>query len=407
MVLIFSVLENGTAQFQGNAGCNDPQALNFNPAATQNDGSCLYPITTYSPEFIGNLPSEVEESSGLVLHQNCLWTHNDSGWDPNLFCLDTANAALMRTIWVSKAENRDWEDITKDETHLFIGDFGNNNGNRDDLQIYKLPLALISNDTIEAEGIAFEYPDQTDFTTRPQNNNFDMEAMISLGDSLYLFSKNWLDLQTRVYALPKEAGTYEADLRDSFNVNGLITGASFREEDSLLVLVGYSPFLTPFAYLFWDYTGTQFFSGNKRKIELTIPFHQVEAIDWNPNGRYFFISNERFNNVVNISPKLHRLYVDQWLDNSISNTTSPFPNDSDGIAVFPNPSQSKINIHFPGVSQSIEASIYTSEGLAISRSALNFTSGKAELDVSTWKPGLYYMVLLHGGRYIVKSVIVQ
>ena len=39
---------------------------------------------------------------------------------------------------VNKEENVDWEDITQDETHIYIADFGNNNGNRTDLKIYKI-----------------------------------------------------------------------------------------------------------------------------------------------------------------------------------------------------------------------------------------------------------------------------
>ncbi len=37
---------NVTAQTKG---CTDPQANNYNPAATVNDGSCEYSITLFTP----------------------------------------------------------------------------------------------------------------------------------------------------------------------------------------------------------------------------------------------------------------------------------------------------------------------------------------------------------------------
>jgi hypothetical protein len=64
-------------------------------------------------------------------------------------------------------------------------------------------------------------------------------------------------------------------LKDTFNVKGLITG--YYCHIKLLVLSGYSKSLSPFVYLFYDYDRLSFFSGNKRKIKIALPFHQIEG----------------------------------------------------------------------------------------------------------------------------------
>lgn len=171
-------------------GCTDPNAPNYNPSATINDGSCSYGNTNYAPQRLATLPATVRESSGLLLWNGLLWTHNDSGGSPDLYALDPDGATVVqRVVRVRNASNVDWEDITHDGEYGYIGDFGNNNGNRTDLKVYRFLLEELEGDTVNAEAIMFSYPDQSDFTPRPQNNNFDAEAMIVLDDSLYIFLK--------------------------------------------------------------------------------------------------------------------------------------------------------------------------------------------------------------------------
>ena len=45
---------------------------------------------------------------------------------------------ILRTISIANASNIDWEDLAENDTHLFIADIGNNNGNRQDLKIYTI-----------------------------------------------------------------------------------------------------------------------------------------------------------------------------------------------------------------------------------------------------------------------------
>jgi hypothetical protein len=179
---------------------------------------------TYSqitgPILITTLDSLVEESSGLLFYNGKLWTHNDSDNFPKLFQIDTISGEVISTKTLKNIDNIDWEDLTMDDEFAYIGDFGNNAGNRENFQIYKFPLSELDNidsDSITAETITFYYnPDYYSIPEKATKNdtNFDCEAMIVKDDSIYLFSKNWVDKKCYFYAIPKIPGNYMANLRD-------------------------------------------------------------------------------------------------------------------------------------------------------------------------------------------------
>ena len=101
-----------------------------------------FPIDT-TIKLINTLPNTIKESSGMVCFNNSIWTHNDSGDDPAIYQLDFDNQSLTKRIILAGGQNTDWEELTHDEEYLYIGDFGNNVGNRQDLIIYFLgPDAL-------------------------------------------------------------------------------------------------------------------------------------------------------------------------------------------------------------------------------------------------------------------------
>ncbi len=141
--------------------------------------------------------------------------------------------------------------------------------------------------------------------------------MVVVADSIYLFTKQWTSLSTSVYRLSKEPGNYEAKYKTTYSINGLITGATWLEEKKLLALSGYSPLLQPFLFLFYDYSDIHFFGGNKRRLELTLPFHQIEGIT-TTDGLEYALTNERFTQVLMIPQRLHYVdpsaYLEGYLD---------------------------------------------------------------------------------------------
>src|SRR4051812_26285025 len=121
------------------AGCTDPNASNYNPSATTNNGSCSYPATSVSLTNGTALPAALKETSGLIYTDGGLWTLNDSGNSPAFYQIDESTGATLKTVNISNATNVDWEDLTADDTYFYIGDFGNNaSGDRTDLKIYRV-----------------------------------------------------------------------------------------------------------------------------------------------------------------------------------------------------------------------------------------------------------------------------
>ena len=55
-----------------------------------------------------------------------------------LYELNVTNGNVSRTVTIQNAANVDWEDICTDDDYIYIGDFGNNSGNRTNLRIYKV-----------------------------------------------------------------------------------------------------------------------------------------------------------------------------------------------------------------------------------------------------------------------------
>jgi hypothetical protein len=327
-LLLFAVLIAAyTGKGYAQTGCTDIQAINYDSSATVNDGSCMYAVTNYSPVFITNLVSQLNECSGLVQFNGELWSHEDSG-NPNVIHkINPANGSILRTVVVANAVNIDWESMTLGPGYLYIGDFGNNSGNRTDLTILKIATNDIinaANDTVQATFIRFNYSDQVDFTAASNNTNYDGEAFFNFNDSLHLFSKNWVNLYTKHYVLPADTGTYTAQLLDSFNTDGLITDAAINDSGNI-VLLGYKDMggnvWACFAWLMFDYTDVhRCFSGNKRRIELGYAFTlgQTEGITFfNDNTGY--ISSEK---VQIIPPKLHSFDFNQYLLNISTNSNA-------------------------------------------------------------------------------------
>ncbi|MDO9255974.1 MAG: hypothetical protein Q7U54_10715 [Bacteroidales bacterium] len=248
--------------------------------------STTYKSVHYKPRFIAGLPGKIMETSGLLYFNGQIWTHNDSGNPPEIYQVDSVSGSILRTVVIRNSVNKDWEGMAQDDSSVYIGDFGNNSGERKDLKILKIAKSELLNpvnDSVNAGYIHFIYPDLTHFEPAFNKNNFDCEAFFFYDDSLHLFSKDWADLQTRHYAVPAEPGWYKARFVDQFQVDGLITDASINQQGKI-VLLGYKNTsgrsYICFAWLLSGYNGPEFFGGKRRRIELGSALHlgQTEGI---------------------------------------------------------------------------------------------------------------------------------
>ncbi len=256
-----------------------------------------------------NLDNDLKESSGLLLIDGVLWTHNDSGDDAKIYSIPENAPDIDEKVNLTNALNVDWEDIAQDDTHFYVGDFGNNSGERQDLVIYKAPKSILPEDT-DTEAIRFIFSDQSNFDNSANEHNFDCEAMITQGDHIYIFSKNHVDKKTKLYQIPKNPAVHIAQMMDEFNTDGLITGADLDQNSNTLCLLGYNKtgdIYESFVWIFYDFTASNFFDGKSKRVDLPIET-QVEGIASKGDGTFLLSSEDENSN----SPSLYLFNADKW-----------------------------------------------------------------------------------------------
>ncbi len=401
ILFYFLLLLNVSQVWSQIYGCADPQANNYNPLVTVNDGSCLYNSTTLSPAQSIEMPNAVNETSGIFFFDGQYWTHNDDT-DAMFFAIDSVTAEVVDTVLWNCLSNIDWEECHVNATHLFIGDIGNNLGNRTDLKFFVIPLvAFYSNDIGLVDTIQFSYEDQVAFNASLNNHDFDAEAFVATSDSLFIFSKCWQSHETKRYALSISNGVQVAKLRETFNVNGLVTGATFFNGQQSIALCGYTAFLQLFVWLLFDYNYGLFFNGNKRRVELGLPFHQIEGVV-STQDFHFYLSNERYVGAATVSQKWHDWNASQFFDNPNGTVEmgdrfvdEPYPNPTTGI----------FRINIPGPHCYWHYEIYDDQGKTLKKGF--YISCNLNFDISEFPDGMYYVHISKRETKMVYPVLKQ
>jgi hypothetical protein len=241
---------------------------------------------------IHNLPDEINESSGMVESGNLLWIINDSGNEPMIYGYNYQLNSIERRVFIADAVNTDWEELTQDAGHFYIGDFGNNLGDRKDLRIYIIDITDLQDaDTVSPSGvIEFSFEDQTDFTPANQNTSFDCEAFIVIDDSLVLFTKDWLTEQTKLYKLPAKPGTFTAEFIKQFNAVGLVSASAYNAKNQTLLLLGYHDYI-PFIWKIPDFSLDNLtFDHSSRSDFSEFLGAQTESIAFSADGTIYVAS---------------------------------------------------------------------------------------------------------------------
>lgn len=163
------------------------------------------------PEKVGRLEdASLSESSGLAAswaNPGLLWTHNDSGYDPLIYCIEPSGESCG--VWeVAGAGAQDWEDIAvgpgpeAGQSYAYVGDIGDNYQARETVTVYRVPEPSVDPSsqrstsaspraTAAASAIELRYPD----------GSHDAEVLLvhrHSGD-LYIITK---ELVSAVYKAP-------------------------------------------------------------------------------------------------------------------------------------------------------------------------------------------------------------
>jgi len=249
-------------------------------------------------ETLFQLDKVLVESSALCFYDGIFWSLNDSGGEPCLYGFDKGNGNLRHTLNITNAPNIDWEGLCQDKHYFYIGDFGNNFGNRTDLRILRVKKPDSLNKkviAVQADLIEFKYPDQKNFKSRKHSNKWDCESIFCHNDSLYIITKNWVSNHSSIYALPTKPGKYTAEKKATFNAEGLVTDAALSADGKTLYLVGYRDYI-PFISIISNFTpSTLKKSSIKRYDFVTLAGTQTEGVCFIENNLYFCCEKTKVN----------------------------------------------------------------------------------------------------------------
>lgn len=214
--------------------------LSCNPKAQDSPKS-----DALSVEFA--LPKKLKEVSGIALSKdkNTIWAIEDQGNKNVIYGLDRQGKQIADVL-VENAENHDWEDITADaQGNMYIGDFGNNDNDRQDLSILKVDLKEASQKAAKVtQTTTFHYEGQTEFPPKKSHWLYDCEAFVEKDGYFYLFTKNrskGFDGTFLVFQVPNKAGDCEAKLVAKLKLQGgysdaAITSAAINSRNQIILL---------------------------------------------------------------------------------------------------------------------------------------------------------------------------
>ncbi len=238
----------------------------------------------------------IDESSGLACgraNKDVLWTHNDSGGQPELYAFGL-NGEERAVVALSQARNRDWEDMAsfsyEGRHFLLVGDVGDNRARRKDYTLYVVPEPELDagkrNVTISAallQTIHFLYEDGS--------HNCESVAIDPQTRTIYLVSKMYGD-RCKVYSLPwpdRESPTLLVARAIATLYIPTATAMDISPDGLRAIVLTYGD-----AFEFVrrpEETWTQGFSRSPRPIRMPERV-QGESVCYGPDGKTIYLTSE-------------------------------------------------------------------------------------------------------------------
>ncbi|GIC77966.1 hypothetical protein [Moritella sp. F3] len=198
------------------------------------------------------LQDKVKESSALARFSGQTWTTNDSGDGANLYQIDDKTGQVLKQVHIDDVSSYDWEELAQNMDSLFVMDCGNNHGTRESRSIINIDTDVLINaadgDTVSAVNTTrFSMADKPTEPLTRYMHDYDCEASTVVGEELWVLSKNWSNLQSRLYRMDlvdinnsaANNSVIEVIPAQTLNVDGLITAADYNAATAQLVLLGY------------------------------------------------------------------------------------------------------------------------------------------------------------------------
>jgi len=244
-----------------------------------------------------DLPKKMYETSGLLLYKNeFLITHNDGGNKSEIFILNKKGESV-KTIDIEDTKNTDWEDLAQDkEGNVYIGDFGNNNNDREKLQILILEDGFIKKKNVEPKTITFWYEDQDEFPPKKSNLNYDCEAFFEKDGNLYLLTKcrtKPFSGISKLYVIPAKPGKHKAKLIGKFQFCSTswqfcsVTSVDYNYKTNTLTVLTYGKL-----YVVSNIKNNEFWKGNVKVYNIP-NIKQREAVACAGKNRWYLTDEHK------------------------------------------------------------------------------------------------------------------
>jgi hypothetical protein len=282
------------------AACSGGGAGSAPPSSTGTAPASQPPTTAAEgfgpPELLGQVDDPgVAESSGLAASRRnpgLLWTHNDSGDEPRIYCV-TAVGGRCGTWDVTGAKARDWEDMAAGPgpvagtSYLYLGDIGDNNRNQPQVVVYRVVEPVAPG---PASGRAATAPAER-IVLRYEDGSHDAEALLvhpTTGD-LYVVTKAVSG--AAVYKAAAGTGVLQPVAGLGLGIGELVTGGDIAPDGSRVAVCTYYQ-----AYELTLPAGAAGFDDiwdqDRRPVALAARA-QGEAIAYRLDGRALLTTSER------------------------------------------------------------------------------------------------------------------
>jgi hypothetical protein len=236
---------------------------------------------------------KLKEASGLaasVGNPNMLWTHNDSGNDPEIFLVDR-NLEIKLTVRLAGVENRDWEDITvgpgpdPSKNYVYVGDIGDNDSVYPEKYIYRFPEPTLGSD----DQISVSAFDKIVF--RLEDGVKDTESLFidASSKNLYVISKREEPVFVYELKYPQPTGdVLTARKIGSLPFKGIVAADRFSKGD--IIMKNYTHIF------YWENKEREDVATLLKRPPLEVPYEaepQGESIAWAVNGTGFYTLSEK------------------------------------------------------------------------------------------------------------------
>jgi hypothetical protein len=245
--------------------------------------------------------ARINESSGLAASrryaaQNLLWTHNDSGGETRIFCVNLKGQTVAEVL-LQNATNIDWEDLAisgdKNNSWIYAGDIGDNLERRESITIYRICEPQFDPDktgqvlNAQCEAMTLKYPDAPHNCEALMANARGEILLVSKNGGASKIFKTPQPFQNGATQMLEQVGEYSFTGATAWGY--LTTGGSISADEKHLVIRTYTH-----AYE-WKIPAQNDWKAmwkEKPRIFELAPSKQGESICYSASGAKFFTTSE-------------------------------------------------------------------------------------------------------------------